>query len=262
MHLTFILVFVYQFSLKSVIPSIHSSGSPHRDDREMRFGVYVASQLIDDWWPMHHEMRQGIIVLGVYPCFTSGKDNEKTNTFQIFPDYFIKTLLWGLTPAVSFQKILYLGAWPQHLNLISGPDPSTNYRKLHWHHSKTSAHCEARWVFCLWGLAPALIQTQSSAKIGVHHYCIEMKLLFPGLLAMMRLRGLLRALWSMILISLVCLKHHNLAVKQLHDIIKCRVRTLNNQSHIIGRFAMLNLGSLDIIVRSSRIILTELFSFL
>ena len=30
------------------------------------------------------------------------KDNEKTNTFQIFPDYFIKTLLWGLTPAVSF----------------------------------------------------------------------------------------------------------------------------------------------------------------
>ena len=89
-----------------------------------------------------------------------------------------------------------------------------------------------------------------------------MKLLFPGLLAMMRLRGLLRALWSMILISLVWLKHHNLAVKQLHDIIKCRVRTLNNQSHIIGRFAMLNLGSLDIIVRSSRIILTELFSFL
>ena len=78
-----------------------------------------------------------------------------------------------------------------------------------------------------------------------------MKLLFPGLLAMMRLRGLLRALWSMILISLVCLKHHNLAVKQLHDIIKCRVRALNNQSHIIGRFAMLNLGSLDIIVRSS-----------
>ena len=42
------------------------------------------------------------------------KDNEKLNTYQIFPDYFIKTLLWGLTPAVSFQKILYFGAWPQH----------------------------------------------------------------------------------------------------------------------------------------------------
>ena len=91
---------------------------------------------------MHHEMRQGIIVLGLYPCFTSGKDsanraknqilfgffqdvaylrpnfevkdNEKLNTYQIFPDYFIKTLLRGLTPAVSFQKILYFGAWPQH----------------------------------------------------------------------------------------------------------------------------------------------------
>ena len=33
------------------------------------------------------------------------KDNEKLNTYQIFPDYFIKTLLWGLTPAVSFQNL-------------------------------------------------------------------------------------------------------------------------------------------------------------
>ena len=32
-----------------------------------------------------------------------------------------KTLLWGLTPAVSFQNILYLGAWPQHLVLGPGP---------------------------------------------------------------------------------------------------------------------------------------------
>ena len=63
---------------------------------------------------------------------------------------------------------------------------------------------------------------------------------------MMGLRGLLRTLWSLILISLVGLKHHDLTVKQLHDVIKGGVRALDNQSHIVSRFTMLNLGSLNI----------------
>jgi len=53
---------------------------------------------------MHHEMRQGIIVLGLYPCLTSGKDNEKTNTFQIFPDFFIKNFTLGPDPSSKFLK--------------------------------------------------------------------------------------------------------------------------------------------------------------
>ena len=89
-------------------------------------------------------MRQGIIVLGVYPCFTSGKDNEKLNTYQIFPDYFIKTLLWGLTPAVSFQKILYLGAWPQHL--VLGPDPRGKFTTHERYQKQAAVHGRPRYA--------------------------------------------------------------------------------------------------------------------
>ena len=58
---------------------------------------------------MHHEMRQGIIVLGLYPCFTSGKDNEKLNTYQIFPDFFIKTSQPRPVPSVTFWEVHGIG---------------------------------------------------------------------------------------------------------------------------------------------------------
>ena len=134
---------------------------------------------------MHHEMRQGIIVLGLYPCFTSGKDNEKTNTFQIFPDYFIKTLLWGLTPAVSFQKILYFGAWPQHLNLISGPDPRGKFT-THERYQKQAAattFMEKECGCCYgktsqWGLIPDQ-RSPAPALLACHHRDARTRSLIP-----------------------------------------------------------------------------------
>ena len=42
------------------------------------------------------------------------KITKKQIPSKYFPIILSKTSLWGLTPAVSFQKILYFGAWPQH----------------------------------------------------------------------------------------------------------------------------------------------------